>query len=460
MKLKAGASPSVKAALAALFAAAALLAALPGAAAAQTDTLRVTLAEMLQSAGQANPMLRAARNAAEAAEGQRLASLAGFLPHLSMSEMFSRSNDPVYAFGTKLRQSIFSERDFAMSALNFPAPISNYSTRFVLQQPIFNGGRAWNGRRMADSYSQAAQKAAGYTAEETAFQVRKAYYSALLARESVVVLDAALTAARSHKHQAERMSAEGLATRADELKASVRVAELEQKRIAAANSVTVAGEYLKLASGVHDNRPVLPLDSLDAAAFNAPLDSLIAFALASHGQLAAADQAAQAAGYGAKAALGSLIPSLNGFAQYERDSQDAFGKDGDNWMVGVSLDWNFFDGLGSVGNVKSARAMREKALNEAAMLRHKVEVDVREAWLNLQAAGKQIEVARGARDEAGESLRIVENQYREGLASITDLLDTEAAATGAGLNYSAALYEYNLSLAGLRLATGGYPIND
>jgi len=458
MKLKAGASPSAKAA--AVLMAAVMLVALPGLAEAQSDTLRVTLAEMLQSAGQANPMLRAARNAAEAAEGQRLASMAGFLPHLSMSEMFSRSNDPVYAFGTKLRQSVFSERDFAMSSLNFPSPITNYSTRFVLQQPIFNGGRAWNGRRMAESYATAAQKAAGYSAEETAFQVRKAYYSVLLARESLGVLDAALSAARSHKHQAERMSAEGLATRADELKASVRVAELEQKLIAAANSITVAGEYLKLASGVHDNRPVLPLDSLDAAAFNAPLDSLIAFALASHGQLAAADQAAQAAGYGAKAALGSLIPSLNGFAQYERDAKDVFGKDGDNWMVGVSLDWNFFDGLGSVGNVKSARAMREKALNEAAMLRHKVEVDVREAWLNLQASGKQIEVARGARDEAKESLRIVENQYREGLASITDLLDTEAAATGAGLNYSAALYEYNLSLAGLRLATGGYPIND
>lgn len=432
----------------------------PGRAAAQNDTLRVTLAEVLQHAGQASPRIRAARNAAEAAEGQKLASLAGFLPHFSISEMFTRSNDPVYAFGTKLRQSVFTERDFALPSLNSPAALNNYSTRFVLQQPIFNGGRSWYGRRMAKSYSDAADKAAIYTIQETAFQVRKAYYSVVLARESLVVLDAALEAARSHAHQAGRMAAQGLATRADELKASVRVAELEQKRISAANSVTVAGEYLKLAAGWRDDRPVLPLDSLSLVAFETGLDSLISYALTSHGQLAAADRAALAAGYGARSALGALIPSLNGFAQYERDGKKAFGGDGDNWMVGLSLDWNVFDGLGSAGNVKSARAMREKALNEAAMLRHKVEVDVREAWLNLNAAREQTGVARAAREQALESLRIVENQYREGLASITDLLDTEAAATGAGLNLSAALFEYNVSLAGLSLATGGYPIND
>ena len=129
-------------------------------------------------------------------------------------------------------------------------------------------------------------------------------------------------------------------------------------------------------------------------------------------------------------------------------------------MIGVSLDWKVFSGLGSAGRVKSARAAREKARYDAASMRHKVEVDVREAWLNSRAALERIGVAARAREQADESLRILENQYREGLATITDLLDTELAATNARLGHTSALYEYNLALARLSLVTGGNNINN
>lgn len=434
--------------------------ALPAVARAQTDTLRVSLDEVLSYAAKSSPQVRAAQSGAEAAEGQKMASLAGYLPHLKMNEMFARSNDPVFAFGSKLRQSIFNQNDFSLPALNQPSPLTNYSTRFVWEQPIFNGGQAFYGRRTASAYTEAAHSAAGFTVQETAFQVKQAYYSLILARASLKVIGAALEAAGSHQHQAERMVATGMATRADQLKASVRVAELEQKKISALNSVTVAGEYVKLASGMQDERPLAPVDSLGQPDLTAPVDSLVTFALDHQGQLAAADHAARAADYASRAALGAYIPHLNGFAQYEMDDSKLFGNSGDNWMVGVSLDWNFFDGLHNAGNAKSARAMREKARYEAALMRHKVTVDVREAWLNSHAAAEKIGVARKARAEATESLRIVENQYREGLATITDLLDTEAASTNAALNVSAALYEYNLALARLSLVTGGYDTHE
>ena len=84
---------------------------------------------------------------------------------------------------------------------------------------------------------------------------------------------------------------------------------------------------------------------------------------------------------------------------------------------------------------------------------------MRAAYLDVGAAKQMIAVAREAEKQADESLRIVENQYREGQTTITDLLDTELATTNARLSLVHALCGYNVAIARLSMVTGGYPIN-
>ncbi|MFH1069944.1 MAG: TolC family protein [Candidatus Glassbacteria bacterium] len=431
----------------------------PAGVAAAVDTLQVSLAEVIDHALAESPQIRAAQSEAQSARAQELASLAGFFPHLTLSEVFSRGNDPVFAFGSKLRQGVFSQNDFSIPALNQPSALTNYATRVVVEQPIFNGGRSLYGRRMASAYASAAGHGAEATRDATLFGIKQAYYSVILARANLEVIEAAQKAADSHEHQAEQMLEEGQVTRADQLKAGVRVSELAQQKIRAENLVEVMVENLKLAAGWRSDQFLLPSDELQEAAFDSALDSLTAYALAHQPALAAAGEAARAADFGARSARGEVIPSLNGFFQYERDGAGAFAGDGNNWMVGVSLDWRIFDGFGNIGRIKSAQALKEKAAWEAALARHRLEVEVKEAWLDARAAGKMIAVAREARQQADESLRILENQYEEGLATITDLLDTELAATGSRLALVKALYDYNVALARLSMVTGGYPLN-
>jgi len=64
-------------------------------------------------------------------------------------------------------------------------------------------------------------------------------------------------------------------------------------------------------------------------------------------------------------------------------------------------------------------------------------------------------VAGDAVAAAREGLRIVTNQYREGLATMVNLLDTQAAATMAEGNLVQALHDYNVGLARLRFAGVG-----
>jgi outer membrane protein TolC len=60
------------------------------------------------------------------------------MPYLNFSETATRGDDPVYVFGSKLRQQRFSTPDFALNQLNTPLPFGNFSTRFAGSWNLFD----------------------------------------------------------------------------------------------------------------------------------------------------------------------------------------------------------------------------------------------------------------------------------------------------------------------------------
>jgi outer membrane protein TolC len=82
--------------------------------------------------------------------------------------------------------------------------------------------------------------------------------------------------------------------------------------------------------------------------------------------------------------------------------------------------------------------------------RRQARVEATEAILTARAARERVAVASDAVSAAKEGLRIVQNQYREGLASMVDLLDTQAAAIAAEGDLVTAVHDYHLGLARLR----------
>src|SRR6266567_9335163 len=90
---------------------------------------RLTLAQAIQVALKQNPYIDAARAAVEEARAGAGLARAQYLPQINFTEDISRGNDPVYVFGTRLRQQRFTQADFGLDALNKPEPIGNFATR-------------------------------------------------------------------------------------------------------------------------------------------------------------------------------------------------------------------------------------------------------------------------------------------------------------------------------------------
>ena len=109
------------------------------------------------------------------------------LPHLSFTEDISRGDDPVYAFGTRLRQGQFTQADFALDALNHPPPIGNFSTRFSGSWTAFDSLKTQREIHSADLLRASASLSGEAVGQQIVLSVVAAYQAVLYAQREIDV---------------------------------------------------------------------------------------------------------------------------------------------------------------------------------------------------------------------------------------------------------------------------------
>jgi len=90
----------------------------------------LTLQQAVNIALEKNPLCKAAIADTKAASAGVREARSFLMPYLSFSETATRGDDPVYVFGSKLRQPRFTSADFGLNMLNSPLPFGNFATRF------------------------------------------------------------------------------------------------------------------------------------------------------------------------------------------------------------------------------------------------------------------------------------------------------------------------------------------
>ncbi|HEY9506232.1 MAG TPA: TolC family protein, partial [Gemmatimonadales bacterium] len=200
--------------------------------AAAQGALRLSLQDALAQAAAESPQAVTARWERAGREADALAAAGAFLPQINVELGGLRTDDPVAVFGTKLRQGGFAQADFAIDALNFPAPVTDVSTVLSVEQPVFQP-MALSGRRAARAGAEAARLSEERTGQAVAFEVIRGYFGARLAGDRVGVLREALAVARETLVQVEKLRREGVVTVVDGQLARSRVSELEAALAAA-----------------------------------------------------------------------------------------------------------------------------------------------------------------------------------------------------------------------------------
>jgi outer membrane protein len=146
---------------------------------------------------------------------------------------------------------------------------------------------------------------------------------------------------------------------------------------------------------------------------------------------------------------------VNAFAGWESDNPTFLaGGGGNNWLAGIEIQFDLFEGGAKQARLSRERANQEKVAAVKEMATDATRLEVRRAYYDLDAARQQVEVARATIAEAQESLRINQNRYDSGLSTITDLLAAEETARRSQTDYWEAVYLYHTGYANLELVSG------
>ncbi len=433
------------------------LAALPAALAAQTQ---LTLQQAVATALEKNPERKAAMFHRQAAATGIQQARAALLPKITFHEGYTRSNDPVFVFGSKLQQQRFSAADFALNVLNTPTPLGNFSTRFSGGWQLFDSGASWLRVSQAKQVSSLAQKRLERTDQQLVYGVIDAYMGLLLADKNLEVAQGAVKTLQAVFERSNSRYQAGMVVESDVLSAKVDLAARRQELIAAENAVKIARAELNRELGVPLDTGYQAAEVLGERVFpTKSATNLEKLALEHRPDLQAATLRRDIQRKSETMAKADFGPRLNAFADWETDTPRLAGGGGNNWTAGVELQLDLFSGGAKIARLRNERALAEEASAMRESMVSAVRVQVRKAYYDFDSARQQVDVARAAVEESKESLRITQNRYDGGLITITDLLRTEEASRRAETDYWQAVYRLNTNYANLELATGTLDAN-
>jgi outer membrane protein TolC len=413
----------------------------------------LTLQQAIQEALGQSPEAAMARAGSLEANAAATMARIQLLPQLYFTEDISRGNDPVYAFGTRLRQRQFTQANFALNALNFPQPIGNFSSRFSGSWMAFDSFKTQREIRRTDLYRKSASSSAKAADQQIVLRVVQAYESVLYAQREVTVAQHEQETAAALLTSIEERVKAGLAVESDRMSALVNAAVRKEELIAAQGDLELAWAGLCEAMGATDLKaselkpieshrfPQQPLEDEMAAAAKARPD------LKSLGEM----QSAQASAVGAaKSAFG---PRVSAYGNWEEDRTTFAGSGGNNWVAGVQVSVDILP-FGKRAQLARESAGKQRIDAQMAASQLHMRTEVSRAHIHRQTAELSLETARAAMDQSAESLRILKNRYSAGLATITDLLRAEDAERQSQSNYWHAVYGNAMAYAEQLYATG------
>jgi outer membrane protein TolC len=407
----------------------------------------MTLAELTDLALLNNPSTREAWDAARAQAAAVGIANAGYYPTLDAAVALTRGK-------TSINSSAGVVSGSAQTRLS-----PSVSLGYVL----FDFG-ARSATKQAASYGLlAANLTQNRAIQDVSLRVEQAYYQLLGARETIVAGQETLKNVQLSLDVANARRQAGLATVGDVYQAETLLA---QSRLQLRKAQGEAGKL----KGALCNAVGLPVNAklelappeakLPTQAVRATVDDYLSAAKVSRPDLGAAEAQARAAHASVDAASAKGDPTLNfaitGGKTFNNFQNTRYSNGTSSGTVGITLNIPIFDGFRTTNTVRQAQAHAEQldAMRDRVALQ--VELDVWQAYFDLDTAEAAIDSAHALLRSAGLAREVAQERYRAGVGNIPDLLTAQVNEANARMEVIQAEMGWYSSLSQLNNAIGNF----
>jgi len=300
---------------------------------------------------------------------------------------------------------------------------NTYRVAVGVDVPLYTGGALGASARAERAGAGAATLDVAADSLAVVRDTRAAFYRALASRSQ---LDAARVAVRRLDRHLDLVAGRieiGSSSEEERVQTTAHLREAEQRMLAAEQESITS----QLALGTVMGRPgerIEPGGDLDASLLGADVPSGEAFE--ARPELAALAERRRESDQRARAAFGSLLPSVVASAQmnYGRPGVDPIENDWMSWASAhVSLAWTLFDLGARRSRVESARAASRAIEASRADLHRRLEGAFETAKVKLEYARRQSQKAIERVEAERERLDLVTGRRDQGMATETELLD-------------------------------------
>ena len=411
---------------------------------------QMSVIDAVRSALKSNHEIRAMESSTMAQASDIGVARSYLLPKLTFEERYSRTTNPTYAFMDRLNQERITQQDFNPDLLNHPNAIGDYQTSFTIEQPVFVK-KAFIGLDMSRKESFAKEDDLKRKQEEIAYQVVRSCLMIISAKEYVKAASQGIEDAKEHLRVANLRYNNNLGQYSDTLRASTALMETQQRKNSADKNLSLAKRALGLllstteAVDVSDRTVDLPLKDL----------TLYVKAAESRSDIQAAQLRKENARQNVRMAEAGYFPYLGVGGSYQfNDHNRPLGSEGDSWQVMAFVRWDLFDGTKREYERAKAIYQASQANEQVEAFKQGVSYRIAEAYLNVEEASKNSELAKEALKTAEEGVRLVRVRYENSLVSFADLLNAQASLEQARAELVDRENAYCLAVATLSFESG------
>jgi outer membrane protein TolC len=396
----------------------------------------LTLNQCIDIALKNNPTIRASMFGVDVNQSRVGEARSGYYPQLSASGSYARVHPQPNTV-----------------VFNTAAEFDQYLTGFSLNQTILDFGKTSQQVDISKYNLESSRSDLNTTQDTIILSVKQAYYGVLQAKRNRDVAADVLKQFQLHLDQAKGFYDVGTKARIDVIKAEVDLSNAKLSLINAENALKIAWVTLGNVMGTTDVPESAIEDNLSFQKYAITSEEAMARAFENRSDLKSIIAKRQAAEANTSYAQSGYYPVLSGFANYNWAGQATSSLD-HYWNYGLQLTVPLFSGFLTQQQAAEAKSNLYILKANEDSIRQQILLDVRQAYLNLQAAEASISTAELAAAQAKENLDLANGRYAAGVGSPIEVSDAFATYVSAQANYTLSLSNYKIAQATIEKSMG------
>lgn len=331
-----------------------------------------------------------------------------------------------------------------------------------LSQILFDG-QVFVGLQAREASIQYQQKNIEITEENIKVNVYKVYYQLVVSKTQMAQIDANITRAAKLLSDTKALHDNGFAEQLQVDRAHVQLANLETEKLKLQRTIDNGYTGLKFLVGMPVNDVLVLTDTLSDTEIRKGILEASEYQYSNRKEYQGLEIAKNLNAYNVKRYKYAYLPSVNLSSSYAKNAfRDKFNFFGSGnwytaWNVGLNINIPIFDGFSRAANVRKAELELQKTNNQLENLKLSIDNDVVQARNRFKAAITTLDYQQKNMQLAEQVYNQTKKKYESGLASNTDITNTQTDLIGAQTNYVSALYDAVIAKIDFLKATGQLP---